>query len=207
MRYFTLLALAVIVAISASSFATRVSAEEGVTFPKDIVYSSTGEAVVFSHRKHVEDFGTACDECHGAIFAVKVGAARAKGDFTMQSLYSGKYCGVCHNGQKAFASDDIEQCARCHSGSQGAEPGSGPAGLSGPKEPISLGSGDNVAVFKHPAHGALSCDRCHTDLFPMKKTATITTMDDINAKKSCGTCHNGATAFDATDCGKCHPKM
>jgi c(7)-type cytochrome triheme protein len=207
MKYFTPLALAVIVAISASSFAARVSAQEGVSFPRDIVYTSTGEAVVFSHKKHVEDFGMACDECHGAIFAVKAGAARAKGDFTMQALYAGKYCGVCHNGQKAFASDDYEQCARCHSGAPKEEGGTGAGSVKGPQEPISLGSGDNVAEFKHTAHAALSCDKCHTDLFPMKKTATITTMDDINAKKSCGTCHNGATAFDATDCGKCHPKM
>jgi c(7)-type cytochrome triheme protein len=205
MKFFILLAVTIIAA--ASSLATPVSAEEGVTYPKEIVYTSTGEAVVFSHKKHVDDFGLACDECHGAIFEVKAGAAKAKGDFTMQSLYGGKYCGVCHNGQKAFASDDYEQCARCHSGPSGAEAASGQDGLKGPQEPISLGSGDNVAVFKHEKHGALTCDRCHTALFPMKKTPTITTMDDINAKKSCGSCHNGKTAFDATDCGKCHPKM
>ncbi|MGA2192530.1 MAG: c(7)-type cytochrome triheme domain-containing protein, partial [Nitrospirota bacterium] len=102
------------------------------------------------------------------------------------------------------ATDDYTQCGRCHTGTQL----SGPAPVvAGPAGGITLGSGDNIAVFKHDKHDGIECINCHTALFPMKKTATITTMDDINAKKSCGSCHDGKKAFDASNCGKCHPKM
>lgn len=205
MKLSALSIISISVAIAAVfSCALAAPAQEGVTYPGEIVYAVTGAAVVFSHKKHVEDFGLACDDCHGAIFEVRAFAARARGDFNMASLSSGKYCGACHNGNKAFGLDDSDQCARCHSGGIEA-PVTGV--VRGPKEPIQLGSGDNIAAFPHEKHGKLSCDRCHTELFPMKKTKTITTMDDINAKKSCGKCHNGKTAFDASDCGKCHPKM
>jgi c(7)-type cytochrome triheme protein len=43
----------------------------------------------------------------------------------------------------------------------------------------------------------------------MKKDAGKAKMADINAGKSCGTCHNGDKAFkssDATDCTKCHKR-
>ena len=184
--------------------AAPVLAEEGVSYPGEISYEVTGKSVLFSHKAHVEDFGLACDECHGAIFEPKTNAARDKGEFNMNALYAGKYCGVCHNGDRAFASDDFTQCERCHTGNP---PRLVKGSISGPKEPITLGSDDNVAVFKHPAHAKLACIDCHTAIFPMKLTKTITSMDEINQKKSCGTCHNGTRAFDASECGKCHPKM
>ncbi len=185
-------------------WAAPAPAEEGVEYPAEISYQATGKSVVFSHKAHVEDFGLACDECHTAIFKPKTGSAKEEGDFTMNSLYAGKYCGVCHDGDRAFASDDFTQCERCHSGNP---PKLGKGKLTGPKAPISLGSGDNVAVFKHAAHASVACIDCHAALFPMKADKTVTSMDEINQKKSCGTCHNGQKAFDASECGKCHPKM
>ena len=63
--------------------------------------------------------------------------------------------------------------------------------------------------------GPGKCMVCHKggSPFPMKApgsdgSAKIT-MADINAGKFCGTCHNGTTAFkasDAANCSKCHKK-
>ena len=38
---------------------------------------------------------------------MKAGSAQ----ITMKDIYSGAYCGACHNGQKAFASSE---CTKCH---------------------------------------------------------------------------------------------
>ena len=201
-----LFAVAVLVFGLSVSYAED-KAQEEVNYPGDIVYQSTGEPVVFSHSLHVSDFGYGCDACHSKLFEVKTFAAREKGDFNMRALDEGRYCGGCHNGNTAFASSDFEQCARCHSGEAAAKAKNAGQRAKGPRATISLGSDDSVAEFRHSMHGFLSCDKCHTSLFPMKKTSTITSMDEINGGKSCGSCHDGKTAFDPSDCHKCHPKM
>jgi c(7)-type cytochrome triheme protein len=33
---------------------------------------------------------------------------------TMAEMNEGKYCGVCHNGQKAFKSSEQANCEKCH---------------------------------------------------------------------------------------------
>jgi c(7)-type cytochrome triheme protein len=63
-------------------------------------------------------------------------------------------------------------------------------------------------VFDGKAHAdkGLKCADCHPAVFAMKKSGAIT-MADINAGKSCGTCHkDGGKAFAAKDCAKCHKK-
>jgi c(7)-type cytochrome triheme protein len=43
----------------------------------------------------------------------------------------------------------------------------------------------------------------------MKKGSVQMKMEDMNAKKQCGVCHDGTNAFATTDkesCGKCHKK-
>ena len=63
-------------------------------------------------------------------------------------------------------------------------------------------------VFDGKSHAAkgLKCADCHPGVFAMKKGAAIT-MADINAGKSCGTCHKeGGKAFAAKECAKCHAK-
>jgi len=171
----------------------------------DIVYEGRSEAVVFSHKAHVDGFGLECDSCHSNLFEVKAYSGQKKGDFTMRSLEEGKYCGACHDGTKAFSVSDFEQCDRCHVGKDKTVVTGKP--VKGPKAAIELGNGDSIAVFKHTLHESFSCNDCHTKLFPMKNTRTITTMDDINNRKACGSCHNGETAPDTSDCTKCHPKM
>ena len=180
--------------------------EAGAPYPDDILYSGTGQAVVFSHKAHVEDYGSACGDCHPKLFEVKQGAAKEAGDFTMKALAEGKYCGGCHNGDAAFSSEDFEKCQNCHAGPEAIKVKTGRK-VAGPAKPITLGTGESAAVFKNEAHAALECAACHFKLFPMKLTKTITTMDEINAGRSCGKCHDGKTTFDATQCGMCHPKM
>jgi c(7)-type cytochrome triheme protein len=113
-RLLLLVMMACTVTVAAGS--AVISAEESVG-GGEIIYSEPVKAVIFSHKAHVTDLGMSCEMCHDGIFQYATGSALAAGDFTMQSLYDGKYCGACHNGSWAFASDT--QCARCHIGVKG----------------------------------------------------------------------------------------
>ncbi len=77
----------------------------------------------------------------------------------------------------------------------------------GPGKSIEFaGGGAGKVVFTGDAHKAAKCNECHPALFKMKKGADTIKMADINAGKSCGTCHNGTKAFAAKECAKCHKK-
>jgi c(7)-type cytochrome triheme protein len=71
--------------------------------------------VIFSHEIH-QKAKLQCTDCHTKIFEFKIGAATAKDKkaLSMDNLKAGKYCGVCHNGKKAFAVSG--DCMKCHSG-------------------------------------------------------------------------------------------
>jgi len=85
--------------------------------PEMIVFNRPVKAVVFGHKQHV-DMGLDCSSCHDKAFEMRIGAAEASPEkFTMKALYAGKYCGVCHNGNIAFASDT--RCTSCHIGVKG----------------------------------------------------------------------------------------
>lgn len=60
--------------------------------------------IIFSHKKHAVWNG--CELCHPDIFTVKAGATK----YTMQDIFAGKYCGLCHD-TVAFPASD---CQRCH---------------------------------------------------------------------------------------------
>jgi c(7)-type cytochrome triheme protein len=66
-------------------------------------------------------------------------------------------------------------------------------------------------IFEGKVHAdkGLKCPECHTKIFKMKKGADAMKMEDINAGKFCGECHNGSKAFktaDEANCGRCHKK-
>jgi c(7)-type cytochrome triheme protein len=82
-----------------------------------IVWVKPVKSVVFNHKTHTMDAGLECDSCHDEIFQMEAGAAEEAEDFTMASLYSGSYCGACHDGSTAFASDT--RCTTCHIGVRG----------------------------------------------------------------------------------------
>jgi len=202
-----LVVAAALVALASAGFAQDAGqGPETAPYPGDIVYSGTGMASYFSHEFHVGAMGFSCDTCHDSIFEMKAYAARDAGDFKMSVMQDGDYCGKCHDGQTAFSVSDYAECGRCHDGAKNAvvKPG---LKVVGPEETIKLGVEGSIAEFRHSSHDKFACNKCHTGLFPVKKTETITTMDDINSGKACGACHNGTVAFDATNCSSCHPDM
>jgi len=87
--------------------------------PDNIVFTVPVKAVIFGHKEHV-DMGLDCASCHDKAFEMRKGAAEEHPEkFTMEALYAGKYCGVCHNGSDAFASNT--RCATCHIGVKGLD--------------------------------------------------------------------------------------
>ncbi|MBM9537455.1 c(7)-type cytochrome triheme domain-containing protein [Desulfobulbus alkaliphilus] len=87
--------------------------------PETIVFTIPVKAVIFEHKEHV-DMGLSCASCHDEAFEMRVGAAEEHPEkFIMEALYAGQYCGICHNGTDAFASDT--RCTTCHIGVQGLE--------------------------------------------------------------------------------------
>src|SRR5512146_1659567 len=75
----------------------------------DITFSVKGaENVVYSHDSHVTRIGLKCTDCHYKIFKM----AKLQKQATMAEMQNGASCGVCHNGQKAFAVKT--NCNRCH---------------------------------------------------------------------------------------------
>jgi len=80
----------------------------------DILYDQPVQSVSFSHTIHADENGMGCSDCHDGLFAMQAKAAQVNADFTMASLYEGEYCGACHDGSSAFASNT--RCASCHGG-------------------------------------------------------------------------------------------
>ena len=58
------------------------------------------------HKKAV----SSCKECHNEAMFPKMKQGTVK--ITMEQIYAGKQCGVCHNGKKAFEAKG--NCQRCH---------------------------------------------------------------------------------------------
>lgn len=104
-------------------FAGTVSGEEAYdedTYGPEapIVWTQPVKAVVFEHKIHTMGAGLECDSCHDdGMFEMEAGNAEQKDDFTMAALYDGKYCGACHDGEMAFASNT--RCTTCHIGVTG----------------------------------------------------------------------------------------
>lgn len=75
----------------------------------DVVFKAGKAAdVVFSHRKHVEDLGLKCTECHDGLYLSKGKNKKV----TMAQMRQGESCGACHNGKMAF--DVKGKCSQCH---------------------------------------------------------------------------------------------
>ena len=87
--------------------------------PKETIYFTKPVlAVIFDHKVHVGRENIKCEECHKEIFTMDKGKAELKDDFIMADIYCEgadvKYCGVCHNNERAFA--DNTRCTVCHIG-------------------------------------------------------------------------------------------
>lgn len=106
-----------ICAIIATAISIAIPAMAAENHGGNVVYTKPVKSVHFSHKVHVEEKGLSCDLCHARNFEMQALKAQEKYDFTMKSLVEGKYCGTCHNGIMAFASNT--RCAACHSGVKG----------------------------------------------------------------------------------------
>lgn len=92
--------------------------DEDTYGPKDpIVWVKPVKSVVFDHKVHTMGAELDCDSCHDDLFEMEAGAAEQNEDFTMATLYEGGYCGSCHDGSTAFASNT--RCTTCHIGVRG----------------------------------------------------------------------------------------
>ncbi|MEN8139626.1 MAG: c(7)-type cytochrome triheme domain-containing protein [Thermodesulfobacteriota bacterium] len=85
---------------------------------ENMYFNKPAKTVEFGHKAHI-DMGLECEQCHNEKgFEMRSGAAEEHPEsFTMQALYDGKYCGSCHNGDDAFASNT--RCTVCHIGVKG----------------------------------------------------------------------------------------
>ena len=150
----------------------------------------------FSHKVHTMDAGLECDSCHDDVFAMENGAAEAAGDFTMKAMAEGKYCGTCHDDGTAFSTNS--ECASCH-----REP---------TKDEIVFTKPVKAVIFGHKLHTEMGfdCSSCHSGLFEMRIGAAEEdeanfVMDTLYKGQSCGSCHNGETAFASNKrCTVCH---
>ncbi len=65
--------------------------------------------VTFDGKVHA-DKGLKCLDCHSKIFKMKKGSTEMK----MADIHAGKFCGECHNGTRAFETNNPANCVRCH---------------------------------------------------------------------------------------------
>ena len=142
----------------------------------------TSEKVVFGHSAHTEMF--ACDECHSDLFVPE----RNANQVGMKKMEAGESCGACHDGDTAFSVKG--DCGSCHQGA----------------EDIAIQSTVGEVVFSHDVHaGMFGCDECHPATFRAKANSNQVGMKKMEAGESCGTCHDGDTAFGVSgDCKTCH---
>ena len=76
---------------------------------KTLNWDSPQGKVTFDGKAHA-DKGLKCGDCHTKIFKMKKDSATMK----MIDLHAGKLCGECHNGKKAFKTNDNANCTKCH---------------------------------------------------------------------------------------------
>lgn len=154
--------------------------------PRNVTFAvKSVPPVTFSHSFHLQAYK--CADCHTRLFPYR----SVTGAATMADMSKGKSCGSCHNGKVAFSTDG--DCGKCH---MGLKPGV-----------IKFKTEGGEASFSHEVHLQMfKCLDCHTKIFPYKAGILKATMGDMEAGKSCGTCHNkGKDAFAVQDdCGKCH---
>ncbi|MBI5658711.1 MAG: hypothetical protein HZC43_03985 [Nitrosomonadales bacterium] len=86
----------------------EMSIEKMEILDMDIIMKNTREMpyVKFPHKSHTR--WLACANCHDEIFAARAGSSAV----SMNKIFRGEYCGVCH-GKVAFT--PTNSCERCHS--------------------------------------------------------------------------------------------
>ena len=96
--------LSLLTILICASLAMAVPPSKKLEFTK----SSMGK-VIFDgklHNKHAKS----CKECHNKETFPKMKQGTVT--ITMDQIYAGKLCGICHNGKRAFTAKG--NCNRCH---------------------------------------------------------------------------------------------
>ncbi|MBI5675753.1 MAG: cytochrome c3 family protein [Nitrospirae bacterium] len=107
MRIITII-LAIAVSVAFIGSAMAVAPGKTLEFP-----GGDSGKVVFDGKTHA-DAGNKCKDCHPAIFPMKGPGKEGAATITMADINAGKFCGTCHNGEKAFKSSDATLCGKCH---------------------------------------------------------------------------------------------
>lgn len=79
--------------------------------------------VIFNGDTHGTAQGMKCNDCHPKPFAMK------KGAFSMSKEDHAKaeFCGICHDGTKAFSQSTEADCGKCHMKAEAAPEPAAPA--------------------------------------------------------------------------------
>jgi len=97
-----ILAASLLLMVAAASRAARRPLGD-IVFPGNAGFASAR----FPHWIHRMQYK--CYACHDGIFQMKAGAD----PITMDAILEGKFCGVCHDGKRAFPVA-FYTCDRCH---------------------------------------------------------------------------------------------
>jgi c(7)-type cytochrome triheme protein len=78
---------------------------------KTVEFASPKGKVTFDGKVHA-DKGLKCADCHikPKLFEMKKGGDK----ITMAAMNDGKFCGACHDGNKAFSVKAPANCVKCH---------------------------------------------------------------------------------------------
>ena len=95
------------------AFSLPVSAISAEKHGGDIWFKDTKKfaPAIFSHDKHSQA-GNQCTDCHDSIFQKKTGSSDSDKALNKRSMKRGKFCGACHDGEKAFSIKST--CKKCH---------------------------------------------------------------------------------------------
>ncbi len=171
-----------------------VSVAGASAIPADLIMASPRAGnIVFSHGVHMI-FAEGCEECHLEPWPMK---RSSSGTITMEPMYRGESCGVCHDGDRAFSATD---CSQCH------DLDTATATLPEIKLP---GGGFGATEFSHGMHlmAGAACEQCHPEPWTWTVSYPGTMqMGPMYVGESCGECHDGTDVFAATDCARCHDR-
>lgn len=103
-RSITYIVLSLFLLVAGAAPASAVGPGKALTWPG----GGQGK-VTFDGDDHSDENYT-CMDCHPGLFAEKFGTAK----ITMAAMNRGELCGACHNGERAFGTDDPERCEECH---------------------------------------------------------------------------------------------
>jgi c(7)-type cytochrome triheme protein len=188
-----------------------------VKLPAPIIYelaAGSDSAVTFRHDTHDVLAGKKCLRCHPEPFRMLAPTRR----ILHADMESGGSCGRCHDGRAAFGVTDSSSCLVCHAGrakaSLAGRTPAGPVAGVAPRplpRPLEFKRGESSpgpVRFRHETHVQAdgACRPCHPGPFRMKATGGIPG-GAMHESGSCGSCHDGTTAFavaDADACGRCH---